>query len=230
MRKLNSQSAIRNPQSYNSVLIITPTQKEKEPLTRVLPPDVIRICGIGRVNTASFLTEEIIRRRPEGVLLVGCGGAYHGSGLSIGDIAVAESEFSADEGVIDETGFRSMEEVGIPVLKKQGVEYFNLFPVNATLADRLFECAQAEDLTAEKGSLITVSATSGTKQRADIINKGIGALCENMEGAAAAHICLKYDIPFAELRGISNMAGQRRPFDIIAAMTAVGKVLRKFRD
>ncbi len=212
------------------MLIITPTQKEKEPLTRFLPPDTIRVCGIGRVNVASFLTEEIIIRRPNGVLLVGCAGAYHGSGLLIGDVAVAQSEFNADEGVADETGFRSMEEIGIPVLKKQDVEYFNLFPVDEPIADRLLECARSEGLTAEKGGFITVSATSGTEQRADIVNKRIGALCENMEGAAAAHICLKYDIPFAEIRGISNLAGQRRPFELVAAMTAVGRVLRKFRD
>jgi futalosine hydrolase len=243
MSKLNPQSAIparhrsrsgeadgRNLQSYNSVLIITPTQKEKEPLTRLLPPDIVRVCGIGRVNTASFLTEEIIIRRPNRVLLVGCAGAYAGSGLSIGDVAVAQSEISADEGVVDETGFQSMAEIGMPVVKKQDVEYFNLFPVDETLADKLLKCARLEGLKAGKGRFITVSATSGTKQRADIINKGIGALCENMEGSAAAHICLKYDIPFAEIRGISNLAGQREPFDLMAAMSAVGKVLRKFRD
>jgi len=48
-----------------------------------------------------------------------------------------------------------------------------------------------------------------------------------MEGAAAAHLCLKYDIPFAEIRGISNLAGQRRPFELVTAMTAVGKVIRR---
>ncbi|MFH1673129.1 MAG: futalosine hydrolase [Pseudomonadota bacterium] len=212
------------------MLIITPTQKEKEPLTRLLHSDAMRICGIGRVNTASFLTEEIIIRRPNRVLLVGCAGAYAGSGLSIGDVAVAQSEFSADEGVVDETGFQSMEEIGMPVVKKQDVEYFNLFPVDETFADMLLECARLEGLTAEKGRFITVSGTSGTKQRADTINKSIGALCENMEGAAAAHICLKYDIPFAEIRGISNVAGQRKPFDLMGAMSAVGRVLRKFRE
>lgn len=212
------------------MLIITPTQKEKEPLTRFLPPDAIRVCGIGRVNTASFLTEEIITRRPRGVVLVGCAGTYHGSGLLTGDIAIADSEFSADEGIVSEAGFQSMEEIGIPVIRKHDVEYFNCFPVDETLTGELYKCARAGGLTAVKGRFITVSAVSGTEQRAHIINKEIGAVCENMEGAAAAHICLKYDIPFAELRGISNIAGKRRPFDLIAAMSAVGNMLRKFRN
>ena len=35
------------------------------------------------------------------------------------------------------------------------------------------------------------------------------ALVENMEGAGAAHVCALYNIPFAEVRGVSNMAGVR---------------------
>lgn len=210
------------------MLIITPTQKEKEPLTEFLPPDTIHVCGIGRVNTASFLTEEIITKRPNSVLLVGCAGAYRGSGLLIGDIAVAQSECSADEGIVNESGCQSMEEIGVPVLTKQDVAYFNIFPVDERLSGRLLECARTEGLIAEGGRFITVSAISGTKQRADTINKRIGALCENMEGTAAAHICMKYDISFAEIRGISNLSGQRKPFDLVAAMTAVGRLLRSF--
>jgi futalosine hydrolase len=30
-----------------------------------------------------------------------------------------------------------------------------------------------------------------------------------MEGAAAAHVCALYGVPFLELRGISNMVGDR---------------------
>ena len=210
------------------MLIITPTQKEKEPLTEFIPPDTIHVCGIGRVNTASFLTEKITTKRPNSVLLVCCAGAYRGSGLFIGDIAVAQSEYSADEGIVNETGVQSMEEIGVPVLMKQDIAYFNVFTVDERLADRLLECARIEGLLAEGGRFITVSAISGIKQRADTINKNIGALCENMEGAAAAHICMKYDIPFGEIRGISNLSGQRQPFDLMAAMTSVGKVLRSF--
>ena len=36
-----------------------------------------------------------------------------------------------------------------------------------------------------------------------------GAVCENMEGAAAAHVSLLYGVPFAEARGISNIVEDR---------------------
>ena len=35
------------------------------------------------------------------------------------------------------------------------------------------------------------------------------ALAESMEGAAAAHICALYGVPFLEVRGISNLVGDR---------------------
>jgi futalosine hydrolase len=121
-----------------------------------------------------------------------------------------------------------MQEIGIPVIEKGDNKYFNLFPVDQVLADRIYESARSEGLTAQKGRFATVSAASGTVERARMVNKRINALCENMEGAAAAHVCLKYAIPFAEIRGISNVAGQRRPFDIVSAMSAAAKVLRRF--
>lgn len=36
-----------------------------------------------------------------------------------------------------------------------------------------------------------------------------GALVESMEGAAAAHICALYGIPFLEIRGVSNLVEDR---------------------
>ena len=40
-----------------------------------------------------------------------------------------------------------------------------------------------------------------------------------MEGAAAAHICLMYGVPFAEVRGISNLVvdRDRESWDLPAA-------------
>ena len=39
--------------------------------------------------------------------------------------------------------------------------------------------------------------------------RSFGALCENMEGAAAAHLCALYGVDFVEVRAISNIAARR---------------------
>ena len=48
-----------------------------------------------------------------------------------------------------------------------------------------------------------------TKKRAAEISARFKAICENMEGAAIAHICCLYKIPCIEIRGISNMVEAR---------------------
>jgi futalosine hydrolase len=52
---------------------------------------------------------------------------------------------------------------------------------------------------------------TGTLRRARELRRRFGALCENMEGAAAAQVCARYGVPLLEVRGISNMVSDREP-------------------
>ncbi|GFP22067.1 futalosine hydrolase [Candidatus Hakubella thermalkaliphila] len=66
---------------------------------------------------------------------------------------------------------------------------------------------------AESGTFVTVSTSTGTSKRAREIERRFstsgGAICENMEGAAVAHVCTMYGIPMLEIRGISNIVEDR---------------------
>ena len=61
------------------------------------------------------------------------------------------------------------------------------------------------------GPFVTVSQCSGVQGVGDALHARFNALCESMEGAAAAHICTLYNVPFLELRGISNLVENRQP-------------------
>ena len=41
------------------------------------------------------------------------------------------------------------------------------------------------------------------------LEKRFKAICENIEGAAIAQVCAIYKIPMLEIRGISNIVGER---------------------
>ena len=69
--------------------------------------------------------------------------------------------------------------------------------------------AEAALPEAHIGPFVTVQECSGTDELGEERGRRFGALCENMEGAAAAHICALYDVPFAELRAMSNIVEQR---------------------
>jgi futalosine hydrolase len=159
--------------------------------------------GLGKVNAAHSATCLIENYPVKGVINIGVGGAYPGSGLKIGDVAIASKEIYGDEGVITSKGWESLKKIGIPLVLDGKKKYFNEFLLNNSL---LIKSAQ---LVTKSGPFITVSSTTGTLKRAIELEKRFDAICENMEGAAIAQVCTIYKIPMLEIRGISNKVGER---------------------
>ena len=165
--------------------------------------------GMGKTNAARALTALVEGRGARGVIGFGVGGAYRGSGLEVGALAMATSEHYGDEGVETAEGWMSCEGIGIPLLARADTRYFNDFPLDharVTAARRLLEEA---GLHPQAGPFVTVSACSGTAPRGRALAERFGAICETMEGAAYAHVAALYDLPFIEVRGISNMVEDR---------------------
>lgn len=173
------------------------------------------ISGMGKTNAAHAATVLIEKFSPDDVILFGAGGAYPSAGLKVGDIAVAEEEIYGDEGVSARDGFHDTELIGIPLLKKGARKYFNRFPLDRKLAAKAVESPRLVTRRAspipvvKSGVFVTVSACTGTRKRALQIERRFGAICENMEGAAVAHVCAIYGTPMTEIRGISNIVEDR---------------------
>ena len=169
-------------------------------------PVTLVATGIGAVNAAHALTCYLQGQRPRRVIQVGVGGAYPESGASVGDLALASAEYYGDLGVRTPTGWQDSELIGIPVLEK-GRLYFNCFPTDEQWVQR----AAAALPEAYIGPFVTVQECAGTDELGMERGRHFGALCENMEGAAVAHLCTLYEVPFAELRTMSNIVEQRTP-------------------
>ncbi len=175
---------------------------------------ILAVSGIGKVNAAHAVARLIHEYSPAVIMNIGIGGAYPSSGLRIGDVAIAEKEIYGDEGVLLKDGFHGMELIGIPLVKKGRKNYFNAFPLDRKLAIKAGKAARrithhASRITVKKGTFLTLSTCTGTKKRALELERCFSALCENMEGAAIAHICTLYGVPMIGMRGISNMVGDR---------------------
>jgi futalosine hydrolase len=192
---------------------------------------ILGISGIGKTNAAHAATILLEKFSPSCIVNFGIGGAYPSSGLRIGDIAVAEKEVYADEGVLLKDGLHLLETTGIPLLKVRSRKYFNEFPADKRLL-RLALKAAASVAHSKSGVFLTVSACTGTKKRAKELEGRFSPLCENMEGAAIAHICRIYGIPFVEIRGISNIVEDRdkSKWDIKLASENCQKAVLKFLE
>lgn len=164
-------------------------------------------CGVGKVNAAHSITLIAENYYVDLLILFGTGGAYSGE---VGDIAVAESENYGEEGVLTEDGWKPMEYICLPLLKN-GKEYYNTFPMDMGLVRLAKKASKDTGFNVRSGNFITVSQCSGTPGSGELLRERFNGICENMEGAAAAHICALYKIPMVEVRGISNIVEKRDP-------------------
>jgi len=176
---------------------------------------IYMVSGMGKVNAAHAATLLLEKFSPDKIILFGVGGAYPSAGLSVGDIAVAEKEVYGDEGAQLKEGFQGAEFIGIPLVKRGRRRFFNEFPLDRKLVERAVESSlrvtrYASPVTDVKsGTFVTVSTCTGTKKKARELERRFGAICENMEGTAVAHICTLYGMPLMEIRGISNIVEDR---------------------
>jgi futalosine hydrolase len=168
------------------------------------------VTGIGAVNTAHALTAYFATHaKPSLVLQTGIAGAYVPAGIPVGAVVLADTEIYGDLGVLTVEGWQPMEAVGIPVVAARDGRpaRFNYFPLDATLVARASGIGGS--LITRAGPFLTLSVITGVRTLGDELHERFGALCESMEGAAAAHVCALHDIPFLEVRGISNLVEDR---------------------
>lgn len=168
--------------------------------------------GVGKANAAAAATL-LALRRPEALIVFGVGGAYPGSGLGVGDLALASCEIFGDEGVLSPAGFLDLETMKLPLLNDDPAPLYNRCPVDPgwlELAEtRLADYATQTGIRCISGPFVTVSTCSGTAAAGAVLQQRTGGLCENMEGAAAALVAARNHLPFCEVRGISNLVEDR---------------------
>lgn len=217
----------------NGVLVLTATDKEQADLFKWLACDAVTLrfgrrwaegkyhgrpirlieTGVGAVNTAHALTVALETVLPTFVLQFGIGGAYTSSGLSVGDLAIATEECYGDLGVLTPDGWCGMDFIGFPVIASDP-PCFNRFPLNAELIKAAVRCLSTIEWEGPPprigtGPFVTVNQCSGVQAVGDAVAARFNGLCENMEGAPAAHVCALYGVPFVELRCFSNRVEDR---------------------
>ena len=171
--------------------------------------------GIGKVNAALATEALLSNRHPSAVILFGCGGAYPDRDLKIGDVALADEEIYGDEGVKSPDGFLDMQKLGFPLCSNDDASFYNHLPIHTALHAeararlKAFLSPQGKNLVT--GPFVTVSSCSGTDEAGLELGQRTSGICESMEGAAVAHVCLQHNVPLLEVRGISNLTENRNP-------------------
>jgi futalosine hydrolase len=179
------------------------------------------LTGMGMVNSAAALAA-CLEHMPEARALVnlGCAGAYAGSGLRTGQAALADEIVLADHGVRTSRKLHGLEKTGIPLLRHGEDEIYNRLPCHGELSERLALPEMPQGLFA------CVAQVSGDPATAAMVEERWGAILEDMESGAAAQVAALYGLPFACVRGVSNLAGAR-DLDVKAGAEAAQNALFK---
>jgi futalosine hydrolase len=156
------------------------------------------ITGVGMVATTYALTKHLQHNRYDLALQIGVAGSFDRD-LVLGQVVFVHSDRFGDLGAEDHDNYLDIFQMG---LLKNGTPFTDgwlntpILPVH-------------EKISLPKVTGLTVNTVSGNdctiKNRSD----KYGAATESMEGAAFHYVCLQENVPFAQVRAISNYVTPR---------------------
>jgi futalosine hydrolase len=170
------------------------------------------VTGIGAISTTFHLQKTIISAKPDLVIQVGLAGAFSEL-LPIGKAFAVKKEIVAEMGVFENEEYKDIFNLGLE--KRDAMPYSDGTLINEN--ESILECSKLEIANA-----ITVNEISTSIEKIDLFKNHYHAAIESMEGAALHYVCIMNQIPFIQIRGISNMVGVRdkRHWEIKKAMQA----------
>ncbi|MBW2284450.1 MAG: futalosine hydrolase [Deltaproteobacteria bacterium] len=164
-------------------------------------PVRLGVVGIGPASAALALGVFFTLERPGMALMVGSAGALPESGLAVGDLVTAETEILAELGAIREAGIGDAARLKLTDTPQE-------IALDPSAVRNLTEAAAAV-APVHCGRVLTVMGIPAGPEQAAARTRHFRAVAENMEGYALALAGRRFGIPVAEVRGISNAAGDR---------------------
>jgi futalosine hydrolase len=181
------------------ILIVAATEAEVAPLAAArssLPLGTrvdMLITGVGMVATAAKTARALAQASYDLALNFGVCGSFDRR-LQPGRVVHVVSDRIAELGAEDNDAFLTVEELGLPV----DPVFVNAHPPDNELLG---------NLPAVSG--ITVNTIHGNERSIAEIVRRFSPQVETMEGAAFMHACLISQVPFAQVRAVSNVVEKR---------------------
>ncbi len=168
--------------------------------------DVV-LTGVGMINTAHTLSSCLKEGSYQSVWMIGSCGSYREE-IQIGDVLIAEEEINGDLGISQSEGWKSPSLFPFAIVERAGKSFYNRFPCQVP-QESIWKDLSFSNFGLTKEKMLSTSTVSGCFSHARLLQERFQAAGENMEGAAAAQVSLLHNLPFLEIRSVSNVAGQR---------------------
>lgn len=159
----------------------------------------VLITGIGSMQTTYRLMEAIQAQRPEALVQAGIAGSFS-HGFRPGTCCIVQDDCTGDLGVEEAGIFRDLFDMGF--------QESGQFPFTGrTLHNPDTAALTRFGLPLVKA--VTVNEVTTAPRRIETLQQKYSAIVESMEGAAFHYVALQQQLPFLQLRAISNMVGER---------------------
>lgn len=157
------------------------------------------ITGVGSTATAYSLTRQLLWRAPELVIQAGIGGSFRKE-FPPETVAFIIDDVFADLGAYQEGEFTDIFDLGLAAADEHPF-------TNRSLINPHAEKWAMFGLPFVRGA--TINCISSTPEQVATIKSKYDPVIESMEGAALHYACLMENVPFIQLRAVSNFAGER---------------------
>jgi futalosine hydrolase len=190
-----------------NILLVSATTFEIEPTLQMIEKKdlfcnaavEVLITGIGSVNTTYMLTSAVLTKRPHLVLQAGLAGSFNYEEIPAGKAVLVKYDAFGDLGMEEKGKFTTVFDAGFAGK--------NHFPFTDGWLINPHPLLNNSHLPVVKS--VTINKVSDNMiQQQQLVNT-FAAQTETMEGAALHYVCLQQDIPFIQLRSISNEVGER---------------------
>ena len=164
------------------------------------------ITGIGLLNASYKLSVCVTNYKITGVINIGIAGSFDLTSPGLGDICVISREIWPEFGLL--TGDTILPRgLGFAQASINGEKIWDTIDLCPDLAPK--NMGISLPLSWPRVVSLTVAGVTGTQARARLLKQKYQAHIENMEGFALAYVCTLAQIPFLEIRTISNLVGTR---------------------
>lgn len=177
--------------------------------------------GVGLLASAVSLTRMVMEEKPDLIIQAGIAGCFNNK-LPLGKVLVIKEEILGDMGVEEDGKWKDIFDLK---LEKSSYPPFERRKLpNPWLS-------QFNLLKLPEVSAITVNQVTTAFRQQQVIKK-YNPVIESMEGAALHYICREANIPFLQIRAVSNYVGEREKtnWKIKEAIDNLNQVLLKYID
>ncbi|MBN8837319.1 MAG: futalosine hydrolase [Sphingobacteriia bacterium] len=160
---------------------------------------VFHQSGVGMLSTAVSVTRLIYEEKPDLIIQAGIAGTYNPK-TALGKVFVVNEENLGDTGVEEENKWKDIFDLK---LEKSSYHPFE----KRKLPNQWLKKYNLLKLPVANG--ITVNEISTNPERIQQLVKKYNATLESMEGAALHYVCREMNVPFLQIRSVSNVVGER---------------------